>query len=1063
MRRFKTQVREIRHPLRAEEATALREAERQAQAQDDSGSQEDAPQAFGGDGGRRRNLRRHGGRRRPRALELRRRPPPHFLPGPNAARKGGGSVSGARVRRDRGPPAASRRRREASRFRSGTGGSRSPASTTSRPSLDALADAGGVGSPEDFRPIVARGARDARPCAAPREGGHAATSPRAASALPALRSRCSRTPRALRRGRDCSATTPRRSSRRSAREAAPPARRGLAHAREASRRRGARPSATRVVVLRNDRYCLPVLASARGRVPGIVHDRSGSGQTVFVEPLEVIEANNDLALLAAEERREVERLLARVRARRPRRRRTELRDAVGALAALDALEAKVAFGEIGEGRLPGDLGRRHLDARAARAIRCSTPASSRCAAACSARPRDGRDAVPLDLELAARPAAARRLGPQRRRQDGRAEDRRPLLDARPVRHPDARGAGTRLPVFRVDPHRDRRRPGDPLGPLDVLLLDGDASPAILAGGRARRARPDRRDRRRDGSRRKAARSPSRSSRRSSSAAAGRSSTTHLSGDQELRRRRAPTRSARRWSSTRRPGGRTTASTRASRAAAARSRSPASAGIPEPCSTRAREILGEAWERRERAETDAEQALERLRAARRRSSAAERDARRGARPSASRAERRKLGRGARADARRGARRLRAGAAASSRARSPRSSTRRARRRRGSRRPPPRAFSRRPSAPPRPSPSSPRRARPREARSRERRASAHAARVRGSGARARVVAFDGDWAQLEVRGKRLRVRRAELEPVARQAGAGRRKARAADPRPTVDRSASRDVAGPTVEVNVIGQRLEEAHRGGREGARPGAPGRRGAPARHPRPRDRAGCATASASTSAATASVGVAPVRAIGTRRRQRRDDPANCDRLLRFWHVRSRHQRRRPRRAAHRAADIVEVIGDHTRLKKAGRSWKGLCPFHNERTPSFTVDRDKGLYHCFGCGAGGDVIHFVRQIDRLEFPEAVEALASRFGVTIPRRERRGPREDRRDRLFEAVAAAAALLRASGSSEPGNTPRRSISRAAASRPSSGRRCGLGHAARRLGLARQGALGAPSRRTC
>jgi len=105
-----------------------------------------------------------------------------------------------------------------------------------------------------------------------------------------------------------------------------------------------------------------------------------------------------------------------------------------------------------------------------------------------------------------------------------------------------------------------------------------------------------------------------------------------------------------------------------------------------------------------------------------------------------------------------------------------------------------------------------------------------------------------------------------------------------------------------------------------------------------------------------------------------------------------------------AADIVEVIGDHTRLKKAGRSWKGLCPFHNERTPSFTVDRDKGLYHCFGCGAGGDVIHFVRQIDRLEFPEAVEALAARFGVTIPRRERRGPRDDRRDRLFAALAAA-----------------------------------------------------------
>ena len=105
-----------------------------------------------------------------------------------------------------------------------------------------------------------------------------------------------------------------------------------------------------------------------------------------------------------------------------------------------------------------------------------------------------------------------------------------------------------------------------------------------------------------------------------------------------------------------------------------------------------------------------------------------------------------------------------------------------------------------------------------------------------------------------------------------------------------------------------------------------------------------------------------------------------------------------------AADIVEVIGEHTRLKKAGRSWKGLCPFHNERTPSFTVDRDKGLYHCFGCGAGGDVIHFVRQIDRLDFPEAVEALAGRFGVAIPKRASRGPRDDRREKLLEATAAA-----------------------------------------------------------
>lgn len=118
-----------------------------------------------------------------------------------------------------------------------------------------------------------------------------------------------------------------------------------------------------------------------------------------------------------------------------------------------------------------------------------------------------------------------------------------------------------------------------------------------------------------------------------------------------------------------------------------------------------------------------------------------------------------------------------------------------------------------------------------------------------------------------------------------------------------------------------------------------------------------------------------------------------------------------------ASDIVEVIGEHTRLKKAGRSWKGLCPFHNERTPSFTVDRDKGLYHCFGCGVGGDVIHFVRQIDRLDFPEAIEALAGRFGVAIPKRVSRGPRDVEREKLLGAVAAAQRFY-AAELAKPGN---------------------------------------------
>ncbi|HWC66379.1 MAG TPA: DNA primase [Thermoanaerobaculia bacterium] len=103
-----------------------------------------------------------------------------------------------------------------------------------------------------------------------------------------------------------------------------------------------------------------------------------------------------------------------------------------------------------------------------------------------------------------------------------------------------------------------------------------------------------------------------------------------------------------------------------------------------------------------------------------------------------------------------------------------------------------------------------------------------------------------------------------------------------------------------------------------------------------------------------------------------------------------------------AADIVDVIGEHTTLKKAGNSWKGLCPFHREKTPSFTVNRDRGLFYCFGCGAGGDLFGFVRQIERVEFREAAEMLARRYGIEIPKRTRKG--DDRSEKLREAVAKA-----------------------------------------------------------
>lgn len=83
------------------------------------------------------------------------------------------------------------------------------------------------------------------------------------------------------------------------------------------------------------------------------------------------------------------------------------------------------------------------------------------------------------------------------------------------------------------------------------------------------------------------------------------------------------------------------------------------------------------------------------------------------------------------------------------------------------------------------------------------------------------------------------------------------------------------------------------------------------------------------------------------------------------------------------ASIVEVISDYVTLKKAGRNHLGLCPFHSEKTPSFTVSEEKGIYHCFGCHAGGGVFHFLMQYEHLAFPEAVERVAKRYGIAVER--------------------------------------------------------------------------------
>ncbi|MDP4556824.1 DNA primase [Halomonas meridiana] len=95
-------------------------------------------------------------------------------------------------------------------------------------------------------------------------------------------------------------------------------------------------------------------------------------------------------------------------------------------------------------------------------------------------------------------------------------------------------------------------------------------------------------------------------------------------------------------------------------------------------------------------------------------------------------------------------------------------------------------------------------------------------------------------------------------------------------------------------------------------------------------------------------------------------------------------------------DVVEVVGERVQLKKAGRNFSGLCPFHQEKTPSFTVSADKQFYHCFGCGAHGNALRFLMEYDKLPFPEAVEQLAGRLGLDVPREGADDPRAQQREK-------------------------------------------------------------------
>ena len=108
-------------------------------------------------------------------------------------------------------------------------------------------------------------------------------------------------------------------------------------------------------------------------------------------------------------------------------------------------------------------------------------------------------------------------------------------------------------------------------------------------------------------------------------------------------------------------------------------------------------------------------------------------------------------------------------------------------------------------------------------------------------------------------------------------------------------------------------------------------------------------------------------------------------------------------------DIVDVIASYVSLRKAGRNHQALCPFHDEKTPSFTVSQEKQFYHCFGCGANGTVISFVMEYNGLGFPEAVEDLAARYNLEVPHEAGRQPDSGRNNELYELLGQAAQFYR------------------------------------------------------
>src|SRR5688500_18907554 len=144
-----------------------------------------------------------------------------------------------------------------------------------------------------------------------------------------------------------------------------------------------------------------------------------------------------------------------------------------------------------------------------------------------------------------------------------------------------------------------------------------------------------------------------------------------------------------------------------------------------------------------------------------------------------------------------------------------------------------------------------------------------------------------------------------------------------------------------------------------------------------------------------------------------------------------------------SADIVRIISEYVALKGSGSALKALCPFHSEKTPSFTVHRDQQFFHCFGCGAGGSVFDFVMRTERVTFPESVHIVAEKCGIPIPTESAVADRQaDQRRELLDLHERAAGYFRKMLSSEDAG-PARQVLEKRRIQQNSIERCGLGFA--------------------